>query len=160
MADISPLQKILGDNFKAPNINDSMSPEQQWNAIRTLGYAAYNRGISPDYNLQAWMDRYGNDPDAVKHVREEGGHFNDVGKMLDHPTRSTESAISNPLFHPGGRWSKAEDGVWEFTPGSDQQDLRSIANTYGYLAYGNNNVKTSDDITRMVLPDGRIVAPK
>jgi hypothetical protein len=160
MADISPLQKLLGDNFTEPNINDSMTPEQQWNAIRTLGYDTYKRGTSPDYNLQAWMDRYGNDTNAVKHVREEGGHFNDVGKMLDHPTRSTEAAISEPLLHPGGRWTQAEDNVWEFTPGSDQQGLSALARTYSYLADGNNHVKTSDDIARMVLPDGRIVSPR
>lgn len=159
MADTSPLQNLLGDKFSAPNINASMSPEQQWNAIRTLGYNTYKRGTSPDYNLQAWMDAYGNDPNAVTHVKNDG-HFNDIGKTLDHPTRSTESAASDPLFHPGGKWTQAEDGVWEFRPGTDQQDLASIARTFSYLAYGNNNVKTSDDIARMVLPDGRIVTPR
>jgi hypothetical protein len=105
------------------------------------------------------MDRYGNDQKTVDYVKE-GGHFNDVGKLLDHPTRSTESAISEPLLHPGGRWTQAEDNVWEFTPGSDQQGLSALARTYGYLAYGNNHVKTKDDITRMVLPDGRVVSPR
>jgi hypothetical protein len=151
--------KSIRDNFTEPNINDSMTPEQQWNAIRSLGYDAYKRGTSPDYNLQAWMDRYGNDQEAVAHIKE-GGHFNDVGKLLDHPTRSNEAAISEPLLHPGCRWSQAEDNVWEFTPGSDQQGLSALARTYGYLAYGNNHVKTRDDITRMVLPDGRIVSPR
>jgi hypothetical protein len=158
MPAISPLQDLLGDNFTAPNINDRMTPEQQWNAVKTLGYETYKRGASPDYNLQAWMDKYGNDPRAVEHVREEGGHFNDVGKLLDHPTRSTESAASNPLFHPGGRWTEGE--VWNFTPGTDQQDPLSIARTYGYLAYGNNHVKTSDDRATMTLPDGRVVTPR
>jgi hypothetical protein len=159
MAEISPLQKVLGDSFTEPNINDHMTPEQQWNAIRTLGYDTYKRGTSSDYNLQAWMNAYGNDTEAVTNAKI-GGHFNDVGKMLDHPTRSNEAAISEPLLHPGGRWTKAEDNVWEFAPGSDQQGLSALARTYSYLANGNNHIKTSDDRARMLLPDGRMVSPR
>jgi hypothetical protein len=158
---VNRLQGLLNDYYDDPvnTPNTRMTPEQEAYARKTIGNDAFNRGNSTDYNLQAWMDRYGNDPEAITNVKN-GGHFNDIGKYVNHPTRSDEAASSDILLRPGGKWTQAEDNVWEFAPGADQQGLSALVKTHDYLAYGNNHVKTSDDITRMVLPNGHVVSPR
>ena len=46
------------------------------------------------------------------------GHGSDQWKKPNHPTFSDQSQYSGVGGNVGGHWNKAQDGTWDFTPGS------------------------------------------
>lgn len=77
-----------------------------------------NLQYTGDYDLQgAWLEKLGQ-PD--KYEASQNGHLDDYGKKPNHITFSTGSKWHNPKVpeRAGGEWKRAEDGSWDFYPGT------------------------------------------
>jgi len=75
---------------------------------------AIKRGNTTDYDLGMWLQHASYD-DVAKLIDDpKNAHFNDIGKLPNHYTFSTESAYSNSN-HRGGKWDEGNNGHWTFT---------------------------------------------
>ena len=77
-----------------------------------------NLQYTGDYDLQgAWLERLGR-PD--RYEATQNGHLDDYGKKPNHITFSTGSKWHDPKVpeRAGGEWKQAEDGSWDFYPGT------------------------------------------
>jgi hypothetical protein len=77
-----------------------------------------NLQYTGDYDLQGtWLERLGQ-PD--KYEEAQNGHLDDYGKKPNHITFSTGSKWHDPKVpeRTGGEWKQAEDGSWDFYPGT------------------------------------------
>ena len=80
-----------------------------------------NLRYTGDYDLQgAWLEKLGR-PD--KYEETQNGHLDDYGKKPNHITFSTGSKWHDPKVpeRAGGEWKQAEDGSWDFYPGTGNQ---------------------------------------
>ena len=82
------------------------------------GQLPKNLQYTGDYDLQgAWLERLGR---PTKYEAAQNGHLDDYGKKPNHPTFSSGSKWHDPKVpeRTGGEWKKADDGSWDFYPGT------------------------------------------
>ena len=78
-------------------------------------------------------------------VQAANGHYSDIGKLPWHPTFSTESAYSSPVFK-GGTWAE-DNGKTIYTP---SEDMIKAGTTKGLEEY----MRTREPGVELRMPKG------
>jgi len=125
---------------------------------RLMGHLPQHNPDSPDYNTQAYVNKYG-EPDQSK-----GQHLTDEFKLPNHMTFSDQSSYSNPYDMQGGAWQRGgspdfekPDGTivptkyWNFAPSQFNMTQHSPNELAKYFTTRENKG------TYLTLPEGRIV---
>jgi hypothetical protein len=147
------MDESLANYYLSTRGKDGIIPmsEQSRMLANQLGLSkdTIRRGQTPDYDINMFLQRSGYEPQSRTLIATDGAHFDDIGKLPNHPTFSDGSAYHNTQ-QQGGHWQDLgteERSQWLFTPSKQQlANKEGMENTMQYLARGNTYPLHPDDI--------------